>query len=311
MNILWSSLEQAQRDLLLHSAQDDSFRSLAEWYGFTYQYGFEESSWRRALKELAYGRRGTKRTTFDVVRHCLRQYDEVFTVKIDRADPHIMEFSASLSGAGLTAFERRHINRYISTPWGIVRSVGPVLPGCTSPTVELCPIDTFYWDGATEQFWPQEWELGTQYEFEARFLPFEYYEWQPGPVLKLNPADPVDPTMPRANGYHYGDPCYIDVFVFGDLLPDVPSTYLMPWPQPDGGYPGPVPPEMYTPTGMPYGGQLLTDEFQRGDPLGNGPHPLYLVSQDVFEGLRAQIQASLAAGVELRMRRSLVRTCSP
>jgi hypothetical protein len=101
------------------------------------------------------------------------------------------------------------------------------------------------------------------------------------------------------------------VFVFGDLLPDVPSTYLMPWPQPDGGYPGPVPPEMYTPTGMPYGGQLLTDEFQRGDPLGNGPHPLYLVSQDVFEGLRAQIQASLAAGVELRMRRSLVRTCSP
>ena len=307
MNTLWSSLEQAQRDLLLHSAQDDSFRRLADWYGFVYQYGFAEGSWRRALKELAYGRRGTKRTTFDVVRHTLRQYDEVFTVKIDPAFPYIMQFDAAITEPSLTAFERRHINRYISTPWGIVRSVAPTLPGCTSLTVELCPIDTFYWKGATAEFWPQDWTPGELYDVEVRMLPFEYYEWQPGPVLQPT----ADPTIAKAAGYHYGDPCYIDVFVFGDLLQPVPSTYLMPWPQPDGGYPGPVPPEMYTPIGMPYGGQLLADEFQRGDPLGNGPHPLYLVSQDVFEGLRDQIQASLAAGVELRMRRALVRTCSP
>jgi len=308
MNILWSSLEQAQRDLLLHSAQDDSFRSLADWYGFVYQYGFEESSWRRALKGLAYGRRGTKRTTFDVVRHCLRQYDEVFTVKIDPASPSTLHFESS---ASVSAFERRHVNRYISTPWGIVRSVGPTMAGCTNTTIELCPIDTFYWKGATMQFWPQEWESRTQYEFEARFLPFEYYEWQRGPVLQLDPADPVDPTMPRARGYHYGSPCLVDVYVFGDLLPDVPSTYLRPWPEPTGGYPGPVPPELYTPVGMPYGGQLLEDEFQEGRPLTTGPHPLYLVSPEVFEGLRGQIQASLAAGVELRMLRTLVRTCSP
>lgn len=294
MNILWSTLEQAQRDLLIHSAQDDSFRRLAEFYGFTYQYGFQEGSWRRALKELAYGRRGTKRTTFDVVRHCLRQYDEVFKVKIDRAYPNIMEFSEAVTEPSLSAFEHRHVNRYISTPWGIVRAVAPNMPGCTNLMVELCPIDTFYWKGATEQFWPQDWELGQQYEFEARFLPFEYYEWQPGPVL----SSTADKTIADADGYHYGEPCYIDVFVFGDLLQPVPATYL----QPDG---------IATPADVPYGGQLLPDEFQRGNPLGNGPYPLYLVSQDVFEGLRDQIQASLAAGVELRMRRALVRTCSP
>lgn len=294
MNVLWSTLEQAQRDLLLHSAQDDSFRRLADWYGFIYQYGFAEGSWRRALKELAYGRRGTKRTTFDVVRHALRQYDEVFTVKIDPAFPYIMQFGEALTETALTAFERRHINRYISTPWGIVRSTAPTLPGCTNLTVELCPIDTFYWKGATAEFWPQDWTPGELYDVEVRFLPFEYYEWQPGPVLEPT----ADKTIAEADGYHYGDPCYIDVFVFGDLLQPVPSTYL----QPDG---------VATAPGVPYGGQLLIDEFQRGDPLGNGPHPLYLVSPDVFEGLRDQIQASLAAGVELRMRRSLVRTCSP
>jgi hypothetical protein len=301
-------MEQAQRDLLIHSAQDSAFRRLAQWYGFTYQQGFEEGSWRRALKELAYGRRGSKRTTFDVVRHTLRQYDEVFRVKINRAYPAALQFVAGVTDTDLTAFERRHVNRYISTPWGIVRSVGPNMAGCTREYVSLAPIDTFYWKGATEQFWPQEWALGDEYEFEARFLPFEYYEWQPAPVL----VPTADKSIAEAVGYHYGEPCYVAVFIFGDLLPDVPATYLMPWPEPDGGYPTePPPPEMYTPAGMPHGGNLLESEFQQGDPLGVGPHPLYLVSQDVFEGLREQIQASLAAGVELRMRRALVRTCSP
>lgn len=308
MNVLWSSFEQAQRDLMIHSAQDDAFRSLAEWYGFTYQFGFQEGSWRRALRELAYGRRGTKRTTFDVVRHCLRQYDEVFKVTVDPAAPYTMTFVERTTSIPLTSFDRRHVNRYITTPWGMVRSVGPKM--CSGPTVTLADIETFYWkDAAT--IWPEEWEAGTAYEFEARFLPFEYYEWQPGPVLRTDTRPNADPQIPVANGYHYGDPCLVDVYVFGDLLPNVPSTYLQPWPEPDGGYPDPSPPEMYTPPGVPFGGQLLVDEFERGDPLGVGPHPLYLVSPEIFEGLREQIQASLAAGVELRLRRALVRGCSP
>lgn len=288
MNILWSSLEQAQRDLLIHSAQDDSFRRLAEFYGFTYQYGFEEGSWRRALLELALGRRGTKRTTFDVVRHCLRQYDEVFKVTVNQAVPNELIFAQALTDPTLTEFTHRHVNRYIETPWGIVRSVGPHM--CGGSTVTLADVPTFYWRTMTEIL-PDDLEYAE--EFEVRFLPFEYYEWQTGPVL----APTTDLAVPEFLGYHYGDPCYIDVFVFGDLLPDVPSTYL----QPDG---------IATPAGIPYGGQLLIDEFQRGDPLGNGPHPLYLVSADIFEGLRNQIQASLAAGVELRMRRALVANCT-
>lgn len=308
MNVLWSSLEQAQRDLFIHSAQGDPFVRLAEWYGFIYQSGFQESSWRRALKELAYGRRGTKRTTFDVVRHCLRQYDEVFKVKINRAYPEALQFVAGLSDDSLTSFTHRHVNRYIETPWGMVRSVWANPNVCAHASVSLAPIDTFYWKGATEQFWPQEWAPGDEYEFEVRFLPFEYYEWQPGPVLRPT----AEPTVSEIDGYHYGDPCYIDVFVFGDLLPDVPSTYLLPWPEPNGGYPPEPPPaEMYTPPGMPYGGNLLENEFIQGRPLTTGPHPLYLVSPDVFDGLRAQIQASLAAGVELRMRRALVSSCTP
>lgn len=296
MNTLWSTLEQAQRDLMIHSAQDSSFRRLAEFYGFVYQYGFNEGSWRRALLELAYGRRGTKRTTFDVVRHCLRQYDEVFKVTVDPAAPATLTFSQAITDPTLTEFEHRHVNRYIETPWGIVRSVGPRM--CNGPSVTLADIETFYWKGATADLWPAEWEEGTPYEFEARFLPFEYYEWQPGPVLRVDTRPNADPQVPIADGYHYGDPCLVDVYVFGDLLPNVPTTYL----QPDG---------VATPVTVPYGGNLLIDEFERGDPRGIGPHPLYLVSPEIFEGLRVQMQAQLAAGVELRLRRALVGSCSP
>jgi hypothetical protein len=288
MNILWSSLDESLRDTLLHSAQGDSFRRLSDWYGFVYQYGFEEGSWRRALRELAYGRRGTKRTTFDVVRHCLRQYDEVFKVTVNQAVPHELIFAQAITDPTLTEFTHRHVNRYIETPWGIVRSVGPRM--CDGSTVQLADISTFYWRTMTEIL-PDDLEYAE--EFEVRFLPFEYYEWQPGPVLTPS----TDPAVPEAVGYHYGDPCLIDVYVFGNLLPNVPSTYL----QPDG---------IATPSGVPFGGQLLTDEFEQGDPRGIGPHPLYLVSPEIFEGLRVQIQASLAAGVELRMRRALVSGCT-
>jgi hypothetical protein len=290
MNVLWSSLDQAQRDLLLHSAQGDAFQRLAEWYSFVYQHGFEEGAWRRALKELAWGRRGTKLTTFDVIRHCLRQYDEVFKVKVLEQAPHTLVFVDAVTDPTLTAFNHRHVNRYVSTPWGIVRTVGPKM--CSGSNLNLADIATTYWQ-TLPAIVPDDFAYNTP--FEVRLLPFEYYEWQPGPVLT---AGPTLDSPPVFNGYHPGDPCLVDVYIFGHVLLDAPATYL----QVDG---------QPTAAGVPYGGQLIDTEFVSGDPLGIGPHPLYLISPDVFESLRAQIQASLAAGVELRMLRALKRPCTP
>lgn len=290
MNTAWSSLEQAQRDILLHSAQDDAFRDLSAWYGFVYQYGFAEGSWRRALKELAHGRRGTKRTTFDVVRHVLRQYDEVFKVTVDPADPTTLTFVSCVTNSAITAFDFKHINRYVSTPYGIVWAQGPQLcdgAPATSTTLTLAPEATFYWQ-KPESTWPAEWTSGTSYEIEVRLLPFAYYEWQPAVV----------PTNTAPSQYYEGQPCLIEVYIFGHVLPNVPTTYL----QPNG---------VLTAAGVPYGGQLVIDEFTQGDPLGQGPHPLYLVSPDVFETVRDQIQASLAAGVTLRLLRASTASCSP
>jgi hypothetical protein len=287
MNILWSDLEQAQRDLLLHSAQDDSFRRLADWYGFVYQYGFAEGSWRRALQELAFGRRGSKMTTFNVVRHVLRQYDEVVKVLIDSSNPNELIFMEGISEPSRTAFDHKYVNRYISTPWGIMRSVGPTM--CSGSTLQLADTSSLYWKA------PSEIVPETSYDetFEARFLPFEYYEWQPAPVFREATVPDAPPTVA---GYHPGEPCLVDVYILGHIIPNVPTTYL----QPDGELTG---------VGVPLGGQLLDDEFVQGFPRTTGPHPLYLMVPDVFDSVRAQIQASLAAGVELRLRRALSLAC--
>ncbi len=302
MNVLWSALEQAQRDLLVHSAQGESFRRLGDWYDFVYQYGFQESSWRRALLELAYGRRGTKRTTFNVVKHVLREYDEVFKVSVDPADPNVLTFvecvKGSLNNPNPTSFDFTHVSRYITTPYGTVRSDGPVMCGVgnpgSSPTLTLAPYKTFYWDQPSA-IWPSDWVAGTSYTFEVRVLCFQYYEWQPSPVPTRAPGSGTPEVYPN---YYIGAPCLVEVYIHGNVLPDVPTTYL----QEDGEL---------TALGVPYGGNLLVDEFEQGNPAGLGPHPLYLVSADVFDSVREQIQASLAAGVKLRLLRAAEYQCAP
>jgi hypothetical protein len=290
MNTAWSALEQAQRDLLLHSAQGEPFRDLSSWYGFIYSYGFEEGSWRRALKELAHGRRGSKRTTFDVVRHVLRQYDEVVKVTVDPANPNTLTFVEGVRNFTEAAFDFTHANRYVDTPYGIVWAQGPhMCSGApqTSAVLELAGEGTFYWKKPAS-IWPADWVAGTSYEIEVRLLPFTYYEWQPS----LVPNNAVTPT------YYAGTPCLVDVYILGNVVPNVPSTYL----QADG---------QATAIGVPYGGQLLDNEFISGNPLGAGPHPLYLVSPEIFDEVREQIQASLAAGVTFRLRRAMTNACSP
>jgi len=276
----WSQLEQVWRDLLIHMAQGAAFRRLSKWHKFTYQYGLQESSWRRALLELAWGKKGTRSVTFDVLRHLFRQYDTVFEVEVDPSNPTELVF---VSSDGLTEFDRTHVGRYIETPWGRVWSSGPVLCGgtstTTSSTLQLSPYATQFWQAPA-------WPFTTPTRFTVRMLPFLYYEMQRGPVNRE-----VYPTV-----YHPGDPCLIDVYFIGSTIPGTPTTYLQ-----EAGVP--------TPSDVPFGGNLLDDEFQQGDPLGDGPHPLYLVDDRAFEAVRSQVQRTLVAGVEIRFHRLAVAAC--
>jgi hypothetical protein len=279
---MWSQLDEAWRTTLVHAATGKAFRRLARWFGFVYQNGILEGSWRRALLELAQGKRGTKTTTFDVLRHVFRQYDTLIEVEVDPAAPNTMTFVAS---PGLTAFDHTHVGRYISTPYGVMWSAGPVLCGgvgpATSPTLELLPHAAADWVAPA-------WPFTTPTRFTVRVLPFLYYEMQPQPVDRSQ----------FDTAYYPGDHCRIDVYFLGGVVPLVPTTYLQ-----DAD-------DSLTPAGVPYGGNLLDDVFTPGDPLGAGPHPLYLVDDTAFGGIRDQVQRTLVAGVEIRFFRAYTYPCS-
>jgi hypothetical protein len=280
MQSAWSQLDQAWRDTLIHTAQVGPFRRLSRWFGFIYQQGIKEGSWRRALLELAHGRRGTNETTFDVIRHVFRQYDTIVTVEVDPLNPTTLTF---VSSTGLTAFDQTHVGRYIQTPYGRLWSDGPVLCGnfgqAESPTLTVSTTGTQWWQAPA-------WPFTVTTRFEVRILPFVYYERQP---------EPIDRDAPVWQ-YHPGNHCLIDVYFLGNVAPLAPTTYLQNTP-------------VLTPPDVPLGGNLLEDEFEVGDPRGDGPHPLYLVDDEAFAPIRTQIQRTLAAGVEIRFWRSVIKPC--
>lgn len=277
----WSQLDEAWRTLLVHASRGAAFRRLSRWYGFIYQHGIQEGSWRRALRELAFGKRGTKRTTFDVVRHVFRQYDTLIQVQVDPLNPTVLTFVAS---DGLAAFDHAHVGRYISTDYGVLWSTGPVLCGgvgpATSATLQVSPHAAADWVAP-------EWPFSVPTTITVRVLPFLYYEWQPQPIDRSQ-AD---------TGYYSGAHCLIDVYFIGGVVPLVPTTYL----QADD--------DTLTPVGVPFGGHLLEDVFESGDPLGAGPHPLYLVDDAAFADIRDQVQRTVAAGVEIRFLKAYTYPC--
>lgn len=273
-------MDAAWRDTLAHAAVGDAFRRLARMYGFTYQWGIKEGSWRRALLELAVGKRGTKNTTFDVIRHAFRQYDILVEVEVDPLDPTTLTF---VSSEGLTSFDKTFVGRYFSTPYGVLWTDGPTLCGAapaTSPTVSVSAHAAADWVAPA-------WPFSTTTRFTARVLPFLFYEMQPQPIDRA-----VDDGR-----YYAGNQCLVDVYFIGDSIPLTPTTYLQ---EADASPTG---------VGVPYGGNLLDDVFTHGNPDGDGPHPLYLVDDGVFAGIQAQVQSTLAAGVEIRFLRTTTYPC--
>jgi len=278
---MWSQMEAAWRSTMIHTANGPFFARLARLSQFIYQPGIKEGSWRRALLELTYGRRGSKGTTFDVVRHVFRQYDTLVEVDVDPNNPTVLTF---VSSEGLTAFNHEHVGRYVSTPYGVMWSGGPVLCGGvgpeTSATLELSPHTAADWVGA-------QWPFTVTTRMTVRLLPFLYYEMQ---------QQPLDMRDPMAE-YYTGNQCLIDVYFLDDIVPAVPATYLQ-----DAT-------NVLTPAGVPLGGQLVDDAFVVGDPLGDGPHPVYLVDDGAFAAIRTQVQRTLAAGVEIRFLRTYKYAC--
>lgn len=146
------STEQAFRDTLLHRAKGTAFSTLARMYHLPRPGVIPEEDWREALRAVVYGCRGTRGNLHEFLEAALAQFNVSFHCSVTPANPQRLTY---LSGGTAGGFEARHVNRLFRVTYSrgsfIFKSVSPTFIGgpAVQGLLELCPISTAYWRGAS------------------------------------------------------------------------------------------------------------------------------------------------------------------
>jgi hypothetical protein len=112
MLIPFSQAETAFRDTLITKAEGVALDTLGIMYGFPRLGIFERKYYRRALREVAFGKRGTYRLFFKVLENLFDQYSERrgrINVTLDPSDPHVLIYREG----GAPTFDCSTVQRFI------------------------------------------------------------------------------------------------------------------------------------------------------------------------------------------------------
>lgn len=297
-----SQTEIAFRDTLVTKATGVALDRLGAFFGFPRLGIFERSVFRKALLEVAYGRRGTYRNLFLVLEHLFDQYSQrrgLYNVVLDPANPHALIYREG----GAPPFDCEQTGRFIRIDSPTFGSKVYYSHHLKDGILHLNPIDNPAITGA-------DWSsLSGPENATAKVIGFLMQEANPGPPM-------VDGFNAEGNPYHPlsflpDNTCTIHLFVDKNIW-NVPATYL----QENGTID-----RLETAPGQPYGGHLM-DLFaaanreivqfpmsgvaeethpESGDPTGDGPYPIYFDARGgVASAFTKIIDDLLAAGVHLK-----------
>jgi len=300
-----SQTEEALRDTSIRKAEGRAFDSLARLYGLSRIRAFRIAPWRRGLRALALGPRGTLGATHDALEAFLADYGETFAVSVDPLDPT----TVLIQGAS-PDFRCDHLGRFVrlelpikdSVPdqvfpedgahlhSGIFWTQGPAITDAGSFTLELVPVKTAYWEGANWLTGPWAVDAGGV-NGTLTVLPFVYVEPTPGPI---------EDAQGNRVGTASGRPCLFQLLT-DFVVYAVPPSYLLD--------PGGVDRANLDPN-MPIGAHLMDLFNLDGDqppppPDGDqvdGPFPIYLIDDVLPSGIGTVIDLTLAAGVKVEER---------
>jgi len=216
------------RDTLITKAEGAALDRLSRFYGLQKPLAFTGKAWRRALKAVVSGPRGTLGCTHDFIEAVYSDAVKSYQVSITQAAPQVVTF---VSGpVGETDFRCTHSNRLVRVrflprsaypldlalplPWRsrLFFVVGPsFIGGGGSATLTLAQYKTGYWDGCHWAAGANSIDITAEPTAATAYmdvLPFFYTEPTPGPV---------------ASG---GDPCLFRLYAEETLL-TCPPTYLL------------------------------------------------------------------------------------
>jgi hypothetical protein len=278
MRGLWSQFEEAWRDTLVHRAEDRAFDSLSRLYGIPRPDAeVPERNWRGVLSQLAYGRRGTFGATYTSLLKAFAFLNEEIACTLDLSP----QDGLCLEGY---AWENKHLNRLVSIAGRLFFTQDML----NATTMRLVGVSTLYWEGSFLPNTQETQDLLT--ETSVQFIPFVVHERSPGRIIDFDQTGNPD----GSDEFTVGEECLVEVVFFVVQEDDVPKTWLQdPTDYSDES-------TVYTQDGAPFGGQLLSDETEIGNPSGTGPYPLYLYDGAIFPVASSIFSSTLAASVELK-----------
>lgn len=278
MRALWSQMEEAWRDTLVHRAEGGAFRRQGVLHGIEHpEAEISEVHWRGVLHTLAYGRRGTFQDTYRALEYAFAADNRVIPGYVDSADPlWLVANDPTAWGNG-----DQLVNRLVRVGDKLLFTVER-----DGARMKVAPVATLFWDKPA-------WVHSGVESFTFTVLPYVVHIRQPGRVT-------------GADDYSSGEECLVEVIYFEQDDTTIPVTYLI---EPDDyGTPGagegdpPIDPgTVGTPAGIPVRGQALADETVVGYPDTTGPFPLYAYDGTAFPAATKQLSRTLAASVELRV----------
>ena len=300
----YSQCEIAFRDTLIHKAEGRALDRLGLFYGFPRLAIFERQYFRKALLEVAFGRRGTYRTLFKALEALFDQYSVrkgTRTIMLDPAKPHRLVHTEGL-GLPFSCNDTGRFVRITSPTFGSKIYYSAHLE---NGELHLNPIDTPHVAGA-------DWSsLSSPEQATAKVLGFMLAEPNPGPPFLDGDDHPYNQRVDGADeGYRPDHTCTVFVTVDSNIW-TVPASYF----QEDGTIDRTV-----VAPGQPFGGHMM-DLFaaanreevtfqgslgavpnephpESGDPNGEGPMPIYFDASGEISGVFVDlIESLLAAGV--------------
>lgn len=271
-----SHAENAYRDTLVRCVEGyEQITNLSRLFGLNYPQGFNEDSWRRALRAAAYGRRGTIPQIFDFLSGLMHHHAREFLVAATSAN--------RLTAVG-TSFDDDDYGRLIRLlPSDAANDPRPYADDWTGPVhwstavgaggtyIDLAETATTYWDAPAL-------DVGTRYI--VRVYPFVFAEPTPG---RTQPSDGLSSYL---SGYQQADlACKLILTILGDIS-SVPPTYMVQ----SGARSDP---------NEPYGGHLQPDELtEAGEDVPDHPYPPYIPGNTLGETASQSLGLLLASGVQ-------------
>lgn len=278
MRALWSQMEEAWRDTLVHRAEGSAFRRQGVLHGIEHpEAEISEANWRGVLHTLAYGRRGTFQDTYRALEYAFAADNRSVEGYVDSTNP----FWLVANDPADWGTDDELVNRLVRVGDQLLFTVER-----SGASMKVAPMGTLFWDKPT-------WAHTGVESLTFTVLPFVVHIRQPGRV-------------PGTDDFTTGEECLVEVIYFEQDDTTIPVTYLI---EPaDYGEPGagegdpPVDPgDVETPAGIPIRGEALADETVVGYPDTTGPFPLYAYDGTAFPAATTQLSRTLAASVELRV----------